>query len=256
MGYSILDHPAIGQILFHPRQGWTALPPGASDHLVEVEEGLSLSCRFYPGSKAAPNILYFHGNGELACDYDWIAPLYHREDINLFVADYRGYGRSGGSPSFSSMVADSHPIYRYFSHLLAVEGYASPSFVMGRSLGAHPALELAQACPEKLSGLIVESGFADPSHMLRLLGGSGHQREAMSKSIVERLKSIVIPTLILHGEEDELVPLAQARFLLDNLGSGEKCLVVIPGAGHNDIMLVGVEEYFRALRGFVRGHRR
>src|SRR4030042_1848855 len=98
--YSILDLPEILQFIFYPRRDWAPPPPGASDFLVPVEEGVSISCRFYPAEVGSPCILYFHGNGEVACEHDWIAQLYGREGISLFVADYRGNGRSEGGATF------------------------------------------------------------------------------------------------------------------------------------------------------------
>ena len=56
-----------------------------------------------PCGEERPTILFFYGNGETAADYDNIAPIYNQVGLNFFVADYRGYGQSGGSPSFCSM---------------------------------------------------------------------------------------------------------------------------------------------------------
>jgi hypothetical protein len=75
--YSILDLPEILQFIFYPRRDWDPPPPGASDFLVPVGEGVSISCRFYPAGVGSPCILYFNGS-ELACEHDWIAQLYKR----------------------------------------------------------------------------------------------------------------------------------------------------------------------------------
>lgn len=250
-----MDQPALLGLIFYPRREWSQPFRGrASDHLVPVAQDISVSCRFYPLGRQAPSILFFHGNGEVACDYDWIAPLYHQEGINLFVAGYRGYGLSGGSPSFSTMVADAHPILRYFLALSQAEGYDGPLFLMGRSLGSHSALELASSYPGQVKGLILESGFANPSRLLRLLGPAGQpQAQEMERASLERVRSITMPTLVIHGEEDALVPVEQALSFHQNVGSADKRLVLIPGAGHNDLMMIGLEQYLAALRGFVMG---
>jgi alpha-beta hydrolase superfamily lysophospholipase len=62
---------------------------------VEVEPGIVLGGRLYPAAPDSPAILFFHGNGEIAEDYDDIAPLYIQMGITLLVMDYRGYGTSG-----------------------------------------------------------------------------------------------------------------------------------------------------------------
>jgi fermentation-respiration switch protein FrsA (DUF1100 family) len=220
---------------------------------VAVGKDTSIGCRFYPASESAPSILYFHGNGEVVSDYDDIATLYNRIGINLFVADYRGYGQSGGMPSFSNTVADAHIIFKYFRDTLKSNGYRGPLFVMGRSLGSLSAVELAASYPEDLKGLIVESGFASAGKFLRYLGTSAPSArlEEFEKANLDKLRSITIPVLIIHGEWDEIIPFGQAEVLYRNIGSKDKKLLRIPHASHNDIMLVGMEQYFAAIKEFV-----
>ncbi len=249
--YAILDRPEILRFVFYPRRDWTPAPSGASDYLVAVEQGVSISCRFYPASTGSPCILYFHGNGEVACDHDWIAPLYNREGIGLFVADYRGYGLSDGTPTFSSMTADAHSIFSFFLKTVRSSGHSEPLFVMGRSLGSHSAAELAFHYPEHLRGLMVESGSANVARLASLFGLSSQRLAGLGEAISARIRSIKLPALIIHGECDSLIPLSEATTLYEEIGSQEKRLVIIPGADHNDIMLLGVEQYFAAIRDFV-----
>ncbi|MEE8173926.1 MAG: alpha/beta hydrolase [Dehalococcoidia bacterium] len=252
--YSLLDRPEILQLVFYPRMGWQPPPPRATDHWVPVAEGISVSCRLYPAGESSPNILFFHGNGEIVTDYDWLAPEYNRLGISLFVAGYRGYGLSGGRPTFSTMVADAHAIFNYLGHALRPR-HSGPLLVMGRSLGSYSALELASHYPEQLAGLIVESGIANPGRLLSLLGGDipASRLEDLERANLERLRSISLPVLIIHGERDELIPYSQAVDFHRNVGSGAKRLVAIPGAGHNDLLFLGREQYFSAIEGFVLG---
>ena len=253
LDYSLLDDPTILQFVFYPRGDWTPPPPEATDHLVPVEEGISIFCRFYPVSRSAPSILYFHGNGEVVCDHDWIAPLYSRIGVNLFVADYRGYGRSGGQPTFSSTAADARVILRYFLDTLESNGYTGPIFVMGRSLGSLSAVELASNYPEEMKGLILESGFADLGRVMRYLGLplSIPSLDNFGRAGLERIRRIRMPVLIIHGEYDMLIPHSEATTFYENVGSKDKRLLTIPKADHNDIILVGMEQYFEAIREFV-----
>ena len=251
--YSLLDQPHILRFVFYPREDYSPLPHNAIDHSVTVEKDISIGCRFYPSSKSAPSILYFHGNGEVVYDYDDIATLYNRLGINLFVADYRGYGRSGGMPSFSSTVADAHIIFRYFRDTLKSSGYTGPLFIMGRSLGSLSAVELAVSYPQDLKGLILESGFASAGKLLMYLGTliSFPRLEDFEKATLERIRSITMPILIIHGEWDEIIPFEQAEVIYQNIGSKDKRLLRIPNAGHNDIMIVGMEQYFQAVSEFL-----
>lgn len=254
--YSQLDQPHILAFVFYPRHDWTPLPPGAVDHSVPVEDDIHVSCRFYPAGESAPNILYFHGNGEVVYDYDGIAPLYNKEGVNLFVADYRGYGRSGGMPSFSNSVADADVIFDYFRDTLRAEGYSGPLFVMGRSLGSLSAVELASSRSNEFAGLIIESGFAGAGRLLTFLVPifESPQLNEFDKANLENITSITMPILIIHGEWDEIIPYEQAQVLYRNVGSQDKKLLTIPNAGHNDIMLIGMQQYFSAIREFALGH--
>ena len=238
--YSILDRPEILSFVFYPRRDWTPSPPGAADYSVPVEEGVAISCRFYPEAADSPCILYFHGNGEVVSDHDWIAPFYNREGIGLFVADYRGYGLSGGTPSFSHMTADAHSVFNFFIKTVRPPGFIRPLFVMGRSLGTHSALELAFHYPEHFRGLIVESGLANIARLVNLFGLRSEWVQELADALSARSQSIRLPTLIMHGERDSLIPLSHATELYNSIGSKKKRLVVIPGADHNDIMLVGL----------------
>jgi pimeloyl-ACP methyl ester carboxylesterase len=249
--YSVLDRPEILRLIFYPRRDWSSPPAGASDYLVPVEPGVSISCRFYPASAGAPCVLYFHGNGEIACDHDWIAPLYNREGIGLFVSDYRGYGRSDGTPTFSSMTADAHSIFNFFRETVRSSGHSESLFLMGRSLGSHSAAELALHYPEHLRGLIVESGSSNVARLARLFGLSSEGLADLEETLSARIRPITLRALIIHGERDSLIPLREAVTLRDEISSQEKRLVIIPRADHNDIMLLGTEQYFSAIRDFV-----
>ena len=251
--YTLLDRPEITAFIFYPRPDWEPPPPGATDHAVEVAPGVALACRFYRHSKDAPTLLYFHGNGEVASEYDFTAPSYHSIGLNLFVADYRGYGKSGGWPSFSTMVTDARAVFAAFRDLLAQEGYGGRRFVMGRSLGALSALEVAARYPADLSGLIIESGAGGTRGWFRMLRPTDDRGpwEELHRRHLAKLRSIALPLLSIHGERDELIPLDSALELQEALGSERKELVVIPGAGHNDLFYLGTQQYLEAIRQFV-----
>ena len=252
--YSALDRPELVQFVFYPRGDFTSPPSNAIDYFVAVEEAISISCRFYVHDKNSPTILFFHGNGEVVSDYDYIAPIYGSQvGANLFVADYRGYGASGGRPSFSSMVADSHRIFEDFSAILRDGSHSGRVFVMGRSLGSVSAIELASCYQDKVSGLIIESGFAST---VRLMTRLGFPKDFLGVKDfgfpnLSKIRTVALPTLIIHAERDSLIPLEEAKDLFENVATEEKRFVIIPEADHNDIMMADMPTYFRAIEEFV-----
>ena len=247
--YSALDDISISMNAFYPRKNWSATPPGSSDHAVPVNGEISLSCRFFPAGVEAPTILFFYGNGETATDYNGIAPVYNQSGLNFFVSDYRGYGRSGGWPSFTAMLSDAHVVLEYAAGLLASEGHTGRLFVMGRSMGRHSAFELAANCGDRLSGVIIESGRPILGNFVYTL--PPQQAKALEAAYMDKVCSITIPTLVIHGEEDELAPVQQAVLMHESFASEDKRILTIPGAGHNDLLYRGLNKYFAAIREFT-----
>ena len=252
--YSQIDDSPLLSFLFYPRRYSTPSPKGAFDLSVPVGKDVSISCRFYGEEKSWPWILYFHGNGEVVSDYDEIAPFYHEKGLNVVVADYRGYGASGGSPNFTHLVNDAPLILKGVAEEMSGRGFAPPGlWVMGRSLGSISALELSYHVPKALQGLIIESGFASVTRLIKHLGlpADGRALESIEKERLAMIRNISLPALIIHGEVDSLVPLEEAKDLYTHLGTKEKELVVIPGADHNSVMFADLRTYMTAIQKFV-----
>ena len=248
--YSALDRPDISMNAFYPRRNWTPTPTGAQDFAIPVADDISLSCRFFPVGQGQPTILFFYGNGETAADYDNIAPIYNQVGVNFFVADYRGYGNSGGLPYFSLMLADAHQVREELVNILAAGGFTGGLYVMGRSMGRHAAFELAaNSSNGVLQGVIIESGRPILGNFCQGLDPA--TAEAMEAGYRAKVASISLPALVIHGEMDTLAPVGQAREMYESFASEQKRILTIPGAGHNDLLYRGINEYFMAIREFV-----
>jgi pimeloyl-ACP methyl ester carboxylesterase len=256
--YGFLDRPEVTRVLFYPRRD----PPGRPLPLrvrtlqIPLDEGINISGRLHRANLTGPTILFFHGNGEIASDYDGISPLFTGLGINLLVVDYRGYGSSDGQPTGSRLLADAVTTYEKTSPILVEnELKTRPLFVMGRSLGSAAAIEIAHRARDGIDGLIIESGFAYTLPLLATLGlrlGLEEADEARDGfGNLEKIARVQVATLILHGEEDRLIRVENAHALHEGCGAEDKRLVTIPGAGHNDLMFTGQTDYFEALRAFV-----
>lgn len=254
--YSLLDRPEVLMNLFHPRPEWGELQgrTAAVERLIPVAEGVVIGGRFHMVANTAANILFFHGNGEIAADYDDLGPVYNRMEINFLAVDYRGYGRSTGRPTVTGMMQDCHAIYRDVRRWLKDNGYTGPFVVMGRSLGSASVVELAAGYPSEIDGLIVESGFAYAEPLLRLLGvdvrGLGFREEAGFRN-VDKVRAYARPTLIIHAEYDHIIPFSDGQAMYDASPAPQKKLVKIPGANHNDIFARGFHQYMTAIQDFV-----
>lgn len=254
--YSRIDIPDLLDYIFYPRPDVTAPPPNAFDFSVTVEPGIDVGCRLYQGDPSWPSILFFHGNGEVASDYDDMAPYYLEREINLIVADYRGYGQSGGKPTLTDMTRDCHAILARTYELMGEKGLRRDLVVMGRSLGSMSALELASSHADLIKGVIVESGFmcilAIVFNLGLPLGGEWKGLDEIEEQCANVARALTIPALVIHGEEDSLVPIKEGRRLYQTLGSENKRLVTIEDADHNTIAFVDIDRYFDEIQGFVR----
>ena len=257
--YDLLDRPDVGQILFHPRPEGPLVggSDGARPVSVPVADGVSVGGWIYPADIAnAPVVVHFHGNGEIAGEYADIAQVYRQLGLTLVAFDYRGYGASGGHPTGSALISDAVACFDALPGLLAEAGLDPTAvFAMGRSLGSAAVLEVADKRQEKLTGLIIESGFAFTIALGERLSGMripGATEDEHGFGNDEKIGRLTLPTLILHGSDDWIIPVTDAHALHEASPAEDKRLVVIPGVGHNDIIHMGARIYFTALGAFVR----
>ena len=250
-----MDLPEITRVLYHPIKIEKNPPPaGAVDIDAEVADSIKLGCRLFIHSTTAPTLIFFHGNAEIVQDYDEIGPYYVQEGMNFLVTDYRGYGWSDGVPLTSTFLPDSNALFLRLKEWLHANGYTGPIFVMGRSLGSASAIEIASSQSEAVTGLIIESGFAKTLPLAKVMGldleALGVSEEQTFNNS-EKIKKFTKPTLILHGQRDQLIPLWQAEQLMADCGAKGKELQIVPGADHNTLIAVAGRLYFQVIRKFV-----
>jgi alpha-beta hydrolase superfamily lysophospholipase len=249
-GTARLDRPEVSARLFHPRRD--PIPP---DAMVAAKDGVRLAVRTHLVNPSLPTLLLFHGNGEVASDYDDLAPLLAKVGFNLVVGEFRGYGNSQGVPQASHLAGDAEDVLHWLKNTLAAKGYQPRLAVMGRSLGSVCALSLAGDSPDDFDALVLESGFADTLPLLVTLGVDTHRfglTEADGFHNLEHAGRFTKPTLIIHGGSDTLIPSAQAQRLYAASSAQDKRLLLIPGAGHNTLLAVGAEAYLAALAELAR----
>ncbi len=254
--YDVLDRPEVLSVLFYPRRdvSMAQTVPDTFVVRVPVAENLALGGKIYYAGAGCPVILYFHGNGEIAADYDTIAPFYTRLGLTLFVVDYRGYGASDGSPTATTLLHDACSCFDQLREVMATkELQGGDIYVMGRSLGSAAALEIASRARTALAGIIIESGFAYTFPLVERIGflqipDAFEHKDGFGN--LDKIADVQLPTLIIHGERDWIIPISDGEALYDTCASKNKKFVRIPGGGHNDLMLIGRKAYFEAVAVF------
>ena len=253
--YTALDQPEVTRLLFHPRQDITPTPASCIDQPIPVADGVTLGARFHICEDAnAVNILFFHGNGEVASDYDQVGVMYRDMGMNFLVIDYRGYGNSSGEPTVSTMIQDAHVVLDFVKEWLQAHRKTGKLAVMGRSLGSACAIELAAVRNTEIDGLIIESGFANTVPLMHCLGINAESLDITEENGFgnrRKIAGFTKPTFILHAMNDQLIAIGEANELQADCAARSKELQMVPGADHNTIMEVGGVVYFEVIKNFT-----
>ena len=222
---------------------------GYQDVYFSTDDGHTLHGWFVPGTTDI-TWLWFHGNGgNIGHRVEEIAQINRRLGVNIFIFDYRGYGNSPGNPSEHGTYSDARAALKY---LLSRPDVAPAKVIyFGRSLGAAVSIELAVEHPP--AALILVSPFSSLKDMARIayprlplaawLAGNRYNS-------LDRIARVSSPSIIVHGEQDEVVPVAQGRKL--HQGANEpKHFQMVPEAGHNDTYTAGGAIYWDSLAEFM-----
>ncbi len=194
--------------------------------------------------KARHTLLYSHGNGE---DLETILPLmqeYARRGFSVMAYEYPGYGRSPGKSNEKTVVASVDAAYAY----LTAVGHAAPADIVlyGRSMGSGPSVDLAARKP--VGGLILEGAYISAFRVITRLPLLPWDKFANER----KLSSVRCPVFVMQAANDEVVGYWHGPRLFAAAGE-PKTYWRVEGAGHNDLIAVSGEGYWRKLDAFVAG---
>jgi len=225
-----------------------ALGLAFEDVTLTADDGVRLHAWYLPVANPRWTVLVSHGNGgNVSHRLDRALLLQARLGASVLLYDYRGYGRSEGSPDEAGTYRDARAAYQWLvEHKKARLGQL---VLFGESLGSAVALDLALSKPA--AALVLESPFTSVPDMARttiflpLAPFVRTRYDNLAK--VVRLR---MPLLVLHGDHDGVVPFALGRRLFE-AAPEPKRFYAIPGADHNDTYLVGGEAYWKAIASFL-----
>jgi fermentation-respiration switch protein FrsA (DUF1100 family) len=217
---------------------------------VDVEPGVRIHGWFIKAAKdpSVATILFSHGNaGNIADRLDRVLRF---RDIgaDFLLYDYRGYGRSTGSPDEEGTYRDGRAAYDYLVNTRHVE--PARLVLMGESLGCAVSIQLA--IEKKAAGLAIEAPFASIAHMANAiypflpLGSFIRTRYDNLKKIPQ----LKMPLFVVQGARDEVIPVAQGKMVFDAAPQPKQYLA-IEGAHHNDVYVIGGAAYRNALQAFI-----
>ena len=239
---------------FFPSRGEQVTPAAmgvAFDALdVRTGDGETLRAWRLPHARPLAEVVYFHGNGGNLALWSPVLAGLHRRGFSVLAVDYRGYGLSTGRPSERGLYRDIDATLTLLDE--ARRDPRVPLVYWGRSLGtAVAAYAAARRAPD---GVLLEAGFPDARALLRhmpvlwALSWFSSYRFPTARWMLD----VRVPTLVIHGTEDTIVPFEVGEQLFAQL-AGPKRFHAVPGGDHNDIAPRRPDEYWRAVDAFIAG---
>lgn len=219
----------------------------------QTSDNLALHGWYVPGESEV-TLVWFHGNAGNIGNRVWnIEELHRNVGVNIFIFDYRGYGRSEGNPSERGTYSDGDAAIAYLSSREDIN--FSKIVFFGRSLGAAVATEMA--IRHEPYALMLESGFpsiqAMASQIYPFLPGVGFFTKIFSKTkydTIYKLSQVITPVMIIHGDRDTIVPHGFGLKLYRTANYPKRFHTVV-GGDHNNTYLVGGKKYYDAIAEFL-----
>lgn len=240
LGLGVAAYYLSEKIIFQPQ------PLKVDDKTIYIRldtpEKKAITAKFFKNPGAEFTILFSHGNAEDISGSSWFYQNLSNAGFNVFVYDYRGYGKSEGTPSEKNSYEDIETAYNY----LIKENQIAPEKIIihGRSLGGAVSIDLASR--KECGGLIVESTFTSAFRVL-----TRYRIYPFDKfNSLGKIKKIKCPVLFIHGREDEIIPFWHSETLFAEANE-PKYFFPVEAANHNDVSEIGGENYFQTIKDFA-----
>ena len=264
-----LSAGCASKMLYYPTRTVYSKPPSKGAGYEEVtfksKDGTALNGWFVPAKgKAKGTVIHFHGNAQnLTAHFSFVSWL-PAAGFNVFIFDYRGYGKSAGSPDRKGVYEDSCAALRYIRSRKDID--ADQILVLGQSLGGANALAALQgAGAAGVKAVAIDSTFysyrvivRDKIQQIPILG---LLRWPLSFLIISNSKSPAstiqklppVPVLIFHGEADAIIPYRHGKLLFEK-AEEPKELVTVPKGRHTDALVIRDPTYRKRLVEFFESN--
>jgi uncharacterized protein len=246
-------HPGMTfeeSLIFHPRPfsdgRWPAADPNIEEATFQTPDGLRLNGWFAEAKQPRAVVLFAEGNAGNLTSRRWVLDLFRNQlGTSVLIFDYRGYGKSEGSPTEAGILTDARAARRWLAQRA---GVAEKDIVLvGESLGGGVAVDLAAR--DGARGLILQNTFSSLPDV-----AASHVRIVPIRRLMTtrldsqaKIRDYHGPLLQTHGDADQVVPFSLGYRLFE-AANEPKQFVRVPGGGHND---PPSREYLEALNRFL-----
>lgn len=217
------------------------------ERFVKMDDGKQLHAMLFKAQNSKGIVFYLHGNAGSLEGWGSVAETFTNLDYNLFIPDYRGYGKSEGRiKSEGQLHRDMQTLYEQ----LREEYEEERIIVLGHSIGSGMAARLAATNEPKL--LILQAPFYSVPHLARNTTPFQIFPRFLIKYKLETgryLKETNDPVVVLHGDEDEIIDYSSSLKLQGEFKPGDT-LITLHGFGHNDFL--GTQKYEEEIEKVLR----
>lgn len=240
----LTHHPSA----FDGNKDW-GLPPNTEEIWFTTADNLKLNAWFLHAPQPSKGtVLYSHGNGGNLTFVRGVAQDLVQHGLDVFIYDYRGYGRSEGSiPSEAEMYADGDAAYEFLTKTRGIP--AEKLAIYGLSLGTTVSTEVASQ--RSCGALVLEAPLSSASDMastmLPILPRALHWIGKNKFESERKISSVKCPVLIAHGDADEMIPTEQGRKVFAAANEPKK-LMIVPKGKH---WLPGENGYLDSVANFI-----
>ena len=221
------------------------------DIYFSASDGVKLNGWFIPAINSDTTLIFFHGNGGNISHRLGSISTFNRLGLNVFIFDYRGYGRSSGHPSEKGTYIDARAAYDYLMHREDIN--ADKILLYGESLGGAIAYELAAAV--RVNAIITLGTFSSIMDMGKAIYPFLPVRFIVRTryDTVSKVENIKIPKLIIHSVDDEIVPFEQGQKLFSRACEPKEFYEM--QGGHVDAIFTYENEFCERLTNFLNKYK-
>ncbi|HYC61645.1 MAG TPA: alpha/beta hydrolase [Thermoanaerobaculia bacterium] len=235
-----------------PEHGWDptayGIPAGAcEEHWIETPDGEELYAWYCRAEKPVASAIFCHGNrGNLTVSAP-IIPHLLEAGLNVLFFDYRGYGKSTGTPSVDGVLDDGVTAARFHD---SIRPTLLPSILYGFSLGGAVAAQVVRR--HRFDAMILQSTFSNLTAMARLLHPKLplHLLAGDLFDTIDSVRRLQIPLLVLHGRDDESIPSSMAHELYGACNTPKR-IHIVEGGMHGNLFEHDPDSLVRAISQFV-----
>ena len=222
---------AFYAVFFADRMIFIPPPPSYDEQesnlvFFQTDDGIRIAALYLPAAAGMPTLLYSHGNAEDIGHSRELCEIWHQAGIGVLAYDYPGYGLSHGRPGERPANRAARAAW---DHLMEIGVPPESVVIAGRSVGSGPACRLA--ADVEAGGLVLVSPFTS-AYAVMIPPWLLPRDRFRNLRLMPGIRS---PLLIVHGEDDSIIPMAHGKQLYEASGASEKTWLSVPGAGHNDL---------------------